>query len=118
MPAWPFFADEAHFYTFGIWRTAHGCALIATRREGVSDSAEGKPISRIELPKGQSRLWLRVRIHDADCGFDYALAQGKWSGLVAKTDGSMLASARSNQFTGVVIGLYAKRAGDTAAAAE
>ncbi|MFK5143409.1 hypothetical protein ACI4A9_28310, partial [Klebsiella pneumoniae] len=29
------FADENHFFTFGLWQTAQGRALVVTRRNGA-----------------------------------------------------------------------------------
>jgi len=103
------FADEEHFYTFGVWQTAQGRALIVTVRNGHDDPPEGKPIASVPLDAITSRLRLRLKINDPDYGFDYALADNQWRTLIAQADSTPLASERSNQFTGVVIGPYAAR---------
>jgi len=103
------FADEDHFYTFGIWQTALGRALIVTLRNGHDDPAEGKAIATLPLDMATSHVRLRIRISDPDYAFDYALTDRKWHTLLSHADSTMLASERSNQFTGLVIGPYAAR---------
>ena len=103
------FADEDHFYTFGVWQTAHGRALIVTLRNGRDDPEDGKPVASVPLDNIASRVKLRIKINDPNYSFDYALADNKWHTLMPHADSTMLASESSNQFTGVVIGPYAAR---------
>lgn len=103
------FADEDHFVTFGLWQTAQGRALIVQRRNGSGEPAEGVPLATIALPPAQSHVRLRLNIADPVHSYQYALGTGGWHTALAELDSSFLASERSNQFTGTVIGLYANR---------
>jgi alpha-N-arabinofuranosidase len=104
------FADEAHFFTFGIWQTAQGRTLVVMRRSAATDPADGLPMAHVALPPASTPVRLRIRLHDGQASFDYALAQRPWQALITDADAEPLASERSNQFTGLVIGPYAQAA--------
>lgn len=103
------FADENHFFTFGLWQTAQGRALVVTRRNGAGDPAEGAVIASVPLAPRQTRVRLRLRIADPAYTFTYALDDGRWRTALADVDGAILASEPTNQFTGALVGLYAAR---------
>lgn len=104
------FADEAHFFTFGLTQTALGRALEVTRRAQANDPEDGAVIAHVMMPRATTRVRLRLRMADPDYGFDYAIGSGPWRTLLAHADSSVLASEPTNQFTGVVVGPFALRA--------
>jgi len=55
---------------------------------------------------------LRVTARGAEYDFSYALPGEDWRVLLAHADGTVLASERTNLFTGTLIGVYAARDAD------
>jgi xylan 1,4-beta-xylosidase len=105
------FADEQHHFFIGIAHTAAGPALVVTMRNGANDPAGGRVLASTQLtgPKG-TPVRLRITARGAAYDFSFAAGAAKWKTMVANADGKILASERSNQFTGAVIGVLAERA--------
>jgi xylan 1,4-beta-xylosidase len=104
------FADERHHFFFGVRKTSTGPMIVVTRRNGESDPLDGTIIASTPYAAASGLpIKLRVRIHGATVDFSYANADGADRTLLGATDGRMLASDRSNQFTGAVVGVYAGR---------
>jgi xylan 1,4-beta-xylosidase len=104
------FADEQHHYFFGLSQTETGPMIVVMLRNGKDDPESGKVIAVTPYPVSPDvQLHLRVSTHGATLDFAYATGDGPEHSIVTNADGRMLASERSNQFTGVVIGLYAGR---------
>jgi xylan 1,4-beta-xylosidase len=104
------FADEQHYYFIGVMQTAKGPAVAVSMRNGATDPENGTVIASTPLAKSSGKpIRLRVDAKGAAFDFSYAIGDGAWTKLVADADGRPLASERSNQFTGVVIGMLAER---------
>ena len=104
------FADEQHYYFVGVVQTAKGPAVAVSMRNGAVDPASGIVIASRPLATGNRQpVRLRVEAKGAAYDFSYAVGRGKWTRLVTDADARPLASERSNQFTGVVIGVLAER---------
>jgi beta-xylosidase len=85
-------------------------ALRVTLRNGSADPDEGRIVATLPIPAhAASAIRLRIAINDPKYGFDYAFGSGQWHTLLADADSSVLASERTNQFTGLVVGPYAMR---------
>ncbi len=105
------FSDERHFYFVGITQTEGAVRLIVARRDGAGDPEAGMIIASVPFRGAAgSALRVRVRISDGTISFDAAHAMAEFETLLDNADARMLASERSNQFTGVVIGPFAARA--------
>lgn len=102
------FADEQHHLFFGLDQAASGARLIVARRAGKNEPEGGSPVAArpFARPPG-STIRLRVTLKGPVARFDYALADGGWQILARDVDAHLLASERSNQFTGSVMGIYA-----------
>ncbi len=101
------FSDAAHHYFFGVMHGPDGPQLVVTKRDGQSDPASGTRVAA--MPFGGHLVRLRLTTREGEVDFSYALPGGAWRPLLAHADARMLASERSNQFTGVVIGAFAAR---------
>lgn len=104
------FADERHYFFIGVQQGKDGPAIVVTKRDGETDPSAGRVIAAVPYPKSAGPLRLRIAARGAAHDFGYALPGGQWQTLVADADGRPLASERSNQFTGTVIGVLAERA--------
>jgi xylan 1,4-beta-xylosidase len=105
------FADEAHHYFIGIQHSPSGPVVVVTMRNGTGDPDSGRLIASAPFTGvAGSALRLRLSAKGAAYDFSYATETGDWKTLVADADGHILASERSNQFTGAVIGILAERA--------
>ncbi len=104
------FADERHHYFVGLWRTASGPMLVVAMRNGAADPEQGRIIAAVPLPAAPgSAVRLRITAAGAAYSFAYALEDGRWQTLLSGADGRILASERTNLFTGAIIGLHAAR---------
>ena len=105
------FADERHHFFLGLGQTAAGPQLLVAERNGAADPDDGRIIAAAPYPSmpGQA-LRLKIAVRGAAVDFWYALADGGWQLLLGNADGRFLASELSNQFTGVLLGVYATRA--------
>ena len=104
------FADEQHYYFVGLTRTNAGLALAVTMRNGARDPAAGRTVTSTPFagPRG-APVRLRIAAKGAAYDFSYAIGSASWKTLMTDADGKALASERSNQFTGAVIGIVAER---------
>jgi alpha-N-arabinofuranosidase len=104
------FADEQHYYFFGVMQTEKGPAVGLSMRNGATDPASGRTIASTTCIDCSNRpVRLRIEAKGAAFDFSYAVGTGAWTKLVADADARPLASERSNQFTGVVVGVLAER---------
>jgi xylan 1,4-beta-xylosidase len=104
------FADEQHHYFFGLSQTETGPQIVVMMRSGKDDPENGNILAASPYPVSPDiPLHLRISTHGATLDFAYASGDGPEHGIVTHADGRMLASERSNQFTGVLMGLYAGR---------
>ncbi len=104
------FADEQHYYFVGLVQTANGLAVAVSMRNGPTDPANGKVMVARTLSNNSGKpVRLRIEARGASYDFSYAVSNGAWNKLVTGADARPLASERSNQFTGVVIGVLAER---------
>jgi xylan 1,4-beta-xylosidase len=103
------FADEQNFYFLGLQQTAQGQRIVVTRRSGKQDSKDGEIIASAPYSGPDNRpIALRVTIKGPALSFAYTIDGGAERVLIANADGRHLASEQSNQFTGLVVGLYAQ----------
>jgi xylan 1,4-beta-xylosidase len=104
------FADEPHHYFFGLWQTATGPMIVVALRNGKENPKNGKIIAPAPYaPSTDSPITLRIRTHGGLLDFTYAVSNKPERTMLDDADGLMLASEWSNQFTGVVIGVFAGR---------
>ncbi len=102
------FADERHHYFLGLSQTADGVKLVVAVRNGAADPGEGRIIAAVPYSTAPARpVRLRINARGAAYDFSYAIADEDWRVLLADADGRLLASEPTNQFTGVLIGVYA-----------
>ena len=103
-------ADERHHYFLGLCQTADRMELVvpsATR--GGSREEPHHRRGTLFSGAGTARP-PAITARRAAYDFSYAIADGDWQLLLADADGRLLASEPTNQFTGVLIGVYAARA--------
>jgi xylan 1,4-beta-xylosidase len=106
------FADERHHYFFGLARTVDGTELVVALRDGAGDPEDGRIIASAPVAGAPiESIRLRMSAHGAKYDFHYAIAGGAWRALFVNADGKMLASEPTNQFTGTLMGLYARLGG-------
>lgn len=103
------FADEQHYFFIGVHQGNKGASIVVSKRDGADDPAAGRMIAAVPYPASAGRLRLRIVAKGPTHDFAYALPGGQWQTLVAEADGRLLASERSNQFTGTVVGILAER---------
>ena len=105
------FADEQHYYFVGLQQTPTGAKVVVMVRNGAADPDSGRVIASAPYASSTGRpLRLRLAAKGALYDFSYATGSGGWQTLLSDADGRILASERSNQFTGTVIGVLAERA--------
>jgi xylan 1,4-beta-xylosidase len=109
------FSDEQNYYFFGVQQTVHGPMIVVTRRTSAQDDQDGTMIASARFSAtGDTPIRLSAAIKASALTFAYAVGNEPERVLIANVDGRHLASERSNQFTGVVVGLYAQRAASVA----
>jgi xylan 1,4-beta-xylosidase len=104
------FADEQSYYFLGLQQTSTGPAIVAVRRNGTGDPEDGRIIASI--PYNATRgtaVRLSMRVQGGTMSFGYAVGNQTDRTLLANADTQHLASERSNQFTGAIVGLYAQQ---------
>ncbi len=107
---WWAFADEGHHYFLGLCKTPQGVRLVVALRNGAGDPDEGRIIaSAPSSVASREALRLRISARGAEYDFSYATGGGPWVSLLSNADGRVLASERTNQFTGTLMGVYAVR---------
>ncbi len=109
------FADETHFYTFGIMKAATSTQLVVKKRENANDPEGGRIVAHAPLrERPGAPIRLVVTLNDANVDFAYSFGSKHEAvaphRLLSNADGQFLASEQSNKFMGVVIGPYATRA--------
>jgi xylan 1,4-beta-xylosidase len=105
------FADEQNFYFFGVQQAAQGRMIVVTRRGSTQDNEDGAVIASAPFAAiGDRSVRLRAAIKGPALSFGYTVGDEPYRILIENVDGRHLASERSNQFTGVVVGPYAQRA--------
>jgi xylan 1,4-beta-xylosidase len=106
------FADERHHFFLGLGQTAAGSQLLVAERNGADDPDDGRIIAAAPYPSPPGQpLRLKIAVRGPAVDFWYAIADGDWQLLLGNADGRILASELSNQFTGVLLGVYAARTG-------
>ena len=103
------FADERHYYFFGLSQTLQGPKVMVALRNGIDDPIAGRVIASADAGARKEPLRLRISVRGGTCEFSYALAGGAWLSLLSDADGRVLASETTNQFTGAILGVYAER---------
>ena len=103
------FADEAHYFFFGIEKLPSGSHIVVRRRSKSADPTAGEllAVSANRLPDIGS-VQLRISADGPDYDFTYALSDGADVTLLKKADGRILATEYAGLlFTGTIIGPYA-----------
>lgn len=107
------FADERHHYFLGLLKAADGPILAVAERNGADDPPDGRILASAPYTGAPgAAIRLRVAARGAQYDFSYALAGEDWRVLLAHADGRILASERTNLFTGTLLGVYAARDAD------
>jgi alpha-N-arabinofuranosidase len=104
------FADEKNYYFFGIQLTTNDPMIVVTRRSGAQDPENGVSIASTPYKaSGEKPVALRVKINGPKLAFAYTIGGDAEKILLENVDGRHLASERSNQFTGLTVGVVAQR---------
>jgi len=107
------FADERHHFFLGLLQTSEGPMLVVAVRNGADEPQDGRIAAAAPYTGAPgAAIRLRVAARGAQYDFWYALPGEDWRLLLAHADGSILASERTNLFTGTLIGVYAARGAD------
>lgn len=105
------FADEAHFFFFGLERLAQGSNIVVRSRNGADHGDTGAlvAVSATPVPDG-TPLTLRISADGPAYSFAYRLGEGAEIPLLQNADGRILATEYSGLlFTATIIGPYAAR---------
>lgn len=103
------FADEAHYFFFGIEKLPSGSHIVVRRRSKSADAAAGEllAVSATTVPDDGS-VQLRITADGPRYDFTYTLSDGADVTLLEDADGRILATEYAGLlFTGTIIGPYA-----------
>ena len=103
------YQNETHYYFVGVVNAGGRRMVRVERRVGAGDPVYGAVLAAASLPvaSGPVRVRLRIVAIGGRYAFDYAMAGGRWTRLVAGADGTVLSTAIAGGFVGTTLGLYA-----------